>query len=139
MADPLSITASALTVLETSSACARILVHIIRGLKNAPAELTALSNEVNDIKVVLYNIKAVCKPTEQGSSLSQEFLDMTSKQLTEAGEILAELEELLKRHIPLSSSSRCSWPLKKGKAGRLHLKLKDLRMNLLAQLTLPAM
>jgi hypothetical protein len=114
-------------------------VHIIRGLKNAPAELTALSNEVNDIKVVLYNIKAVCKPTEQGSSLSQEFLDMTSKQLTEAGEILAELEELLKRHIPLSSSSRCSWPLKKGKAGRLHLKLKDLRMNLLAQLTLPAM
>lgn len=133
MADPLSVTASALTVIGASSACANFLLEFIKGLRNAPAELLALSNEVNELKIVLNEIKIVCQSIEQEPIPSQEFLDMVSKQLAEAGEILKELDELRKRN----SSRRYRWPLNKSKAERLHGKLKDTRSKLLAQLTLP--
>jgi hypothetical protein len=138
MADPLSVTASALTVIEVSSACAKILLQIIQSHRAAPAQLVALSNEVNDIKTVLDDIKTVCQSIEQEPSPSQGFLDMTSKQLAEAREILVELDGLLKRFMPLNSSRRWRWPLNKGKAERLLQKLKEVRSNLLAQLALPA-
>jgi hypothetical protein len=57
MADPLSLSASIIAVLGTSISVAKTLNTLIRGYREAPTAITALSNEVSDLVLVLSEIK----------------------------------------------------------------------------------
>jgi hypothetical protein len=58
MTDPLSISVSAITILATCSACVKQLHDFARSFRRAPAEILALSNEINDMSVVVTEVKA---------------------------------------------------------------------------------
>jgi hypothetical protein len=136
MADPLSVTASAITVITTCSTCAKNLFDLIQCLRNAPDELQALSNDVNALKAVLHNIGDVCGLVEEGSLSTISFLNTASKQLAEAREILGELDEMLKESLAWKLSDRLKWILKKTRAKTLRGKVKDIKSNLADLLSL---
>ena len=77
--DPFSGTASAVALLGAGISCARKLRSMIRDFRDAPLELAALSNEVNDLNAVLSEIetatlrKAV-NDSEQGGLEAGTFL-----------------------------------------------------------------
>jgi hypothetical protein len=57
MADPLSLSTSIIAVLGTSISVAKTLNTLIQGYREAPTAITALSNEVSDLVLVLSEIK----------------------------------------------------------------------------------
>ncbi|KAH7149008.1 hypothetical protein B0J13DRAFT_662788 [Dactylonectria estremocensis] len=57
MADPLSIVASALTVAGAAITVADTILSFIGDLRNAPAEIVYLQNDVTDTRLILSNIK----------------------------------------------------------------------------------
>jgi hypothetical protein len=54
---PFSVAASAVALLGTRKSCARKLQSMIRDFRDAPVELTAQSNKVNDLNAVLSEIE----------------------------------------------------------------------------------
>jgi hypothetical protein len=67
MADPLSILASVVTLMGACSTIAKDSDSLIRKFKDAPDELLALSNEINDFQAVLSEIRNACLSNPQGN------------------------------------------------------------------------
>lgn len=58
MADPVSAAASLVTLISFSAGCAKQLSKLIQTFRHAPEEILALSNEVNDLNVILAQVEA---------------------------------------------------------------------------------
>ena len=136
MADPFSVAASAITLIGISSNCAKCLFDLIQHLRYAPAELQALSNEVNDLKVVLHQIRDVCRLVEEDSTPAMGFLSTAGEQLGNATEILTELERLLPELPAKKVSGRWKWERRRPRAKILLGKLQDIKSNLTGLLAL---
>ena len=59
MADPLSAAVSVLAVMGACAACRKQLNNLLRAVRDAPVEILALSNEINDMSVVLTDVEAI--------------------------------------------------------------------------------
>lgn len=70
--DPFSATASAVALLGAGVACARTLRTLIKDFRDAPLELIALSNEVNDLNAVLAEIEVAQVDGRSEVSKAQE-------------------------------------------------------------------
>ena len=73
MADPLSITASVITVIGAAESISKRLSKI-RKLQIAPAELLALINEISDLRVVVGDVESCTVQTRP--DLPQQFQTM---------------------------------------------------------------
>lgn len=122
MADPVGVTASILTLLGAAAQ----LGKLINSIHNAPVELLALSNEVNDLCIVYRELEKVHETWPDTSvNLSQA--------LHTANEKIATLQQLVDDSASkgLSAIGRVNWVLrKKGKMQKTQRELREVRRQL---------
>ena len=137
MADPLSVFASVVTLLEAGTKCAKHLRRLVQDFRHADDELTALSNETNDLNVVLTEVEHAGQAIKNAGTLPQtQVIDALSTQLDRARRKLTELETLTKLLLPSGSikADKIAWMRKKATARRLQVDLRDVRQSLHALL-----
>ncbi|KAL9117658.1 MAG: hypothetical protein Q9187_005803 [Circinaria calcarea] len=137
MADPLSGIASVVTILDTGAKCAKHLRRLVQDFRHADDELTALSNETNDLNVVLTEVERAGHAIKNAGNLPQtQVIDALSTQLDRARRKLTELESLTKLLLPPGSikADKIAWIRKKATARRLQVDLRDVRQSLHALL-----
>ena len=137
MADPLSVITSVVTLLDTGTKCAKHLRRVVQDFRHADDELTALSNETNDLNVVLTEVEYACQAIKNAGTLPQtQVIDALRIQLDRARRKLVELETLTRLLLPPGSikANKLAWISKKATARRLQVDLRDLRHSLHALL-----
>ena len=131
--DPLSITASTLTVLSTLETGFRL----IKSYRDAPGKLEALNNEITDITAIVTEVaRVVDKFQSKIESSSDEGSNLTAA-LSNIREKARELEVLFRSCVTLPSLasngaevSRISWLKLRSKVQRLQTELRDGRLKL---------
>lgn len=126
--EPLGAIASLATVLSVVGN----LNQLIRSLCSAPDELLTLGNEVADLDLVLSEIESL----DRNRNLVRESSNILTKLLIRARILLDGVNRLI-LEIPrgradaIAPSQRLEWlVLKRRKAIRLQLELRDTRMNI---------
>ena len=104
MADPLSITASVITVLGAAEGISKTLAKI-KSTRHAPNELLALINEVSDLKIILREVERYIIRDPNRPSPPLEQLQTMSTLIERAKESLLELDQLIQYRL-LKASSR---------------------------------
>jgi hypothetical protein len=136
MADPLSVTAGTIAVLGTGAACAKALLSIIQSIRNAPEELMALSNEVNNVNAIIHEVSELCESLAMDHSSTAQFLETLESLLKEAKVALDALNNGL---VPLVSNPKSrvqkldqsvSWLGRKTWAKKYLLRLQNIRTNI---------
>ena len=131
--DPLSITVSTLTILSTLEKA----FQLIKSYRDAPGQLEALNNEINDITAVVTEVARVLNKFQNKiESLSDEGSHLTVA-LSNIREKAQDLEALFRSCVVVPSStsdepkvSRISWLKVRSKVQRLQSELRDGRLNL---------
>ena len=131
--DPLSITASTLTVLSTLETGFRL----IKSYRDAPGKLEALNNEITDTTAIVTEIaRVVNKFQSKIESSSDEGSNLTAA-LSNIREKARELEVLFRSCVTLPSLasdgakvSRIAWLKVRSKVQRLQTELRDGRLKL---------
>ncbi|KIW78791.1 hypothetical protein Z517_08630 [Fonsecaea pedrosoi CBS 271.37] len=139
MADPLSIGASVVTLLDTSSTCLAVLLKLIKCAQNAPFEIQALLNDLSDLQGFFEEVKNLCDDIIAGQDQQQsKFLQAAYRPLEDAGKALVDLEKILKTAESHTSNkrSRLGWVLQRAKAKKIHQNLRRLKSDIEAVLLL---
>ena len=138
MADPLSIIASAVALTQTSQTCVTLLVDLIKCVRNAPAEIQALSNEVTDLGVFFNNVQGLCENIDADDTQQSRFLAAASQSLESARAALTELEGVLKKSNShaIGAKERLKWPLQRGAVRKLREKFRKIKSDLVDVFTL---
>lgn len=137
MADPLSVSASAIAVLGTGAACANTLWSIIQGIRDAPDELMALSNGVNNLNVIIDEARKVCESLATNDSSTTQFIETLESLLKEAEDVLGALNDLVSKYKlgVWKLDQSVSWLCRKTRAKKCLMRLQDTRMNIVVLLT----
>ena len=101
--DPLSITASLITVLGTGGAVTKGLGMILN-LKNAPNILLQLNNEVSDLTLVIRAVDDLCRRSQlTHAAPTQE--EVVYSALERARNVVLDLEKLIEYTLTKQTSS----------------------------------
>ena len=140
MADPLSFTAGIIAVIGAADGVATTLAKI-RSLRNAPDELLALTNEVSDLRIILRDIENHFSQSTNRPQTPQDQLGHMSVLINRAKERILELDRLIQYRLvkPESVSdqikiSRQQWARAKDVINKFRQSLRDIRLNLMAQM-----
>lgn len=132
MADPFSAFSAALSVLDVTGRTSAKLVDLVCNWKDAPALIVALSNETEDLKVVMDRIRDAGQTVQDRNMKNDtDFTFALGAQLQKARDHLGELETLvddLKRGN--SIVERGKWLLKKSIAAEIQTQLRDVRLRI---------
>jgi hypothetical protein len=136
--DPLSITASLVSLLSFSGSCAKDLRKLIHTVRNAPTEILALTNELADLNVLLADLNNTSQAIERAPVQSQadrEFLIALAAQLAKADSKLMQLDSLASILSTRTSDGdakfqRSIWLKKKSLAIRIQQELAEIRQSL---------
>lgn len=134
MAEPISLIASVAGLLDVSLRSSKALHSLQSQLKNAPNLIRALSNEVEDLKVVLARVEDTAKASKAGGqhdpSIAVTIIDIEA-QLVKAKAILADLDTLTKKLAAEKPTlKRIKWCLKQSRASELQNALKEIRTKI---------
>jgi hypothetical protein len=139
MADPLSIAASVIALTKATQTCVTLLVDLVKCVRNVPAEIQALSNEVVDLKVVFDNFQELFENIDADNSQQSRVLKDAYLLLESARAALSELEGLLEKSNAQSfgAKERLKWILRHRKPAReLQERFQRIRTELLGVSTL---
>jgi len=135
--DPLSITASAITVLAAAGQAAKAIQRL-RAIRKAPIELKLLLEEVTDLNDLLKQVES-SSPTKKLNGNTELDLpeDGLGWQIQRTSSKLQELDLLIQEHAPRPTRfgidrSHLGWQRGRQRANKLRDDLKVLRMNLAA-------
>jgi hypothetical protein len=135
--DPLSITASSIAILGAITGTGKGIGKLV-SLRHAPAELQALSNEVEAFRSLLVIVQSSIRHF-QGSEAYEECGEALCGLLAEAKEAALELqskiEYQLRRGVEVDQHgfpkvSRMTWLRSAGKIEDLRVKIRNARGNL---------
>lgn len=134
MADPFSIVASAVTVLQIGTVCAKSLLSIIRSIRDAPEELMVLSNEVNNLNVIIDEAQKVSESLIADASSTSEFIGTFKRLLKEAEDVLGPLSILVSKYNskPRTFDRSVLWLCRKTRAIKCLMRVRDIRENVVA-------
>ena len=131
--DPLSITASTLTVLSSLETA----FQLIKSYRDAPGQLEALNNEITDITAIVTEVARVVNKFQSKIDPSSDEASNLDAALSDIRDKARELEALFRSCVTLPSSasgaakvSRISWLKVKSKVQRLQTELRDGRLKL---------
>ncbi len=127
MADPLSATASILTLIGPCTASAKTIYALIQSFRHVSDELSQLSNEVNDLNLVLTEVEVACRNIEHGNARTREkmrFHNVLSSQVLWARLKLKELDDFTKSLITVSPTGNVhvnglAWLRKRASASKM--------------------
>ena len=125
--DPLSITASTLTLLSAVETA----FHLVRSIREAPSRLEALENEVADITVIVKEVERVIEASQNESVSSSDRGSHLNEALSNIHKKVQELEALLRSCASEGGKiSRISWLKARSRVQSLQTELRDGRLNL---------
>ena len=131
--DPLSITASTLTVLSALET----VFQLIKSYREAPSQLEALSNEVADITATVKEVARVIKGSQSTLGSTNNNGSHLTLALSHVHEKARNLDVLLRSCLPKPNStsdgekiSRVSWLKVRSRVQSLHDELRDGRLKL---------
>lgn len=138
--DPISFTASVITVIATAATVAKHLEELRQGLRDAPDILSSLVNEVSDFRIVLDACDAAVKEMYKDSNganpitplaTAAQVLDRTKGQLEELDKLISYcLRE--NSHAPsIFANAKIRWIQAKSKTEKIQQKLRDSKQHLL--------
>jgi hypothetical protein len=144
MADGISIAASIIALIGTCSTISRRSLELITSLQGVPDELLSLSNEVNDIGVILnviYERHSIARGERSvPDARAQHPLDLESAalalQLRTAKALTLEFDDFLQsfKKVELRKGrivlERVNWVRKRAQASRLRSRLATVKENL---------
>ena len=140
MADPLSITASIIAVISAAEGVGKTLAKI-KDIRKAPNEVIALINEVSDLRIILGDFEGYIAQNTERPQILQSQLDHMSVLLQRAKDRLLELDQLVEYRLltPGSRSdqiqvSRREWAGAKDTIKKFRTSLRDIRLNIIAQM-----
>ena len=140
MADPLSITASFITVISAVEGISKTFA-MIRNVRHAPSEVLALINELSDLRSILEDIERYIIRDTNRLLLPPEQMQTISTLVDKSKDYLLELDQVIQyRLVKVNSTSaelrvsRLKWIAAKQTIGRLRLGLRDIRLNLVTQM-----
>ena len=130
--DPLSVGASVLAVVGAAQNASNSSLKFLKLVKNAPFELQDLINEVDQVKVVLDDVKNAC---EQGRSTNALRLS-----LEKAKDRLLELDRLIHYELVQANAegtkvAKIAWATHQPKILRLRKELRHIRQDLALSLS----
>lgn len=130
MADPLSISASIIAVLGAGVSVSKALNTVIQGYREAPAAITALSNEVSDLVLVLQEVRSRVENLADGLNLTVAIRKADAK----LGELRSFVESLGVLMVGTGTKNRfhkARWVARKKTARVLKQDLKDLKSDII--------
>ncbi|KAL8357159.1 hypothetical protein RB598_002133 [Gaeumannomyces tritici] len=138
MADPFSIAATAISLAAIAAHTSRVLSRLCSEVKNAPALVLALSNEVNDFKLVLDTVStatenlAVPAASGPGPANNATPESRLRDMLARAKSLLAELDILSRRLAGRDrTAQRIKWQFSKSEAESLKDRLRATSASLM--------
>ena len=142
MADPLSIAASVITVIGAADSIGKSLGKV-KTLRNAPAEVLALQNEVSDLRIVLDDVNFCV--LDMGSTETSTRITIRLQHLSElvdrAKSQLLQLDKLLHYDIIKPGSldgefkvSRTEWLRAQSAVEAIRQSLRDVKLNIATQM-----
>ncbi|KAK3389818.1 ankyrin repeat-containing domain protein [Podospora didyma] len=137
MADPLSIITSVGGLLALTARTSRSLHTLFSELKNGPALIIGLSNEVADLSLVLDQVGNAKETFERlDPVVNAAFVTSLGSQLEKAGDVLSKLDDLTTSLAKRKRSmQRLKWTLHEGKATELKDKMRDVRRRIHEMIT----
>ena len=131
--DPLSVTASTLTVLSSLETA----FHLIKSYRDAPGQLEALNNEITDANALVTEVARVANKFQNKIESSSDEGSHLTLALSNIREKAREVEALFRSCVIVPSSafdgpkvSRILWLKMRSKVQRLKSELRDGRLNL---------
>jgi hypothetical protein len=137
--DGISAAASVIQLVGVAGTLSQQLYGLLRDLRKAPAELSALSNEVTDLSVILGEVEAACAETPgPESAIGDEGIERSPSLATQLGRAQGKLAELAALVDAVSVRGtdgrhrvdRLAWVRKKSAATRLQREFRDVRNQL---------
>ena len=135
--DPLSITASAIAVLQAVSGTGKGISKLMT-LRNAPLELQALYNEIEALRSLLVIVQSSIRQVQQ-SDAYEDLREPLCHLLTRTKAAVLDLETTVEYELRhgvemdkngLPRVSRTAWLRKSSKLEKLRAKIQDTRDNL---------
>ncbi|KAL9127068.1 MAG: hypothetical protein Q9175_007808 [Cornicularia normoerica] len=137
MADPISLTASIVAIIGVCRTSAKFVIRFAEGVHNAPKELIATSNEVNDLNVILCQVDKAYQNdyVPPNTSRDQELEAALTGQLTQAQVLLSDLDTLVKTCSKVSADDkitvdRIGWQRKRRTVDKIRSRLKTTQRNI---------
>ena len=121
MADPVSFAAAVLALAEAAFKLGRLIARC----QNAPAEILALNNEANNLRLVLNRIDEAYP-----SELKLPLLGALSEADRKIKQMYAIIKSLKLDESRLSTVRRVRWSVMRGKVCNLLAELREIRMQL---------
>lgn len=103
--DPLSITASIVTIVAAAASTGRAFEELRQLCKTLPGRLHALSNEVSDIELVLHQVASVVRK-RKGDPALKEQEEHIQHLLDQAGSKLGELRTIVEDFTHIAKSTK---------------------------------
>lgn len=135
MADPFSVIAGVLGTLDASTRLASKATKIILTLKNAPSDILALANELEDLRVILDEAETARWRLEKEAVGSPTMVAALRAELNNARSQIDELGEIVDRTWEMKAQRRVTWLRKQGDIGRRMTSLRLCRERLRDLLT----
>ena len=136
--DPLSVTASIVTLLAASGSIVGGLEKL-SSLREAPDIILALNNEISDFRLVIYELTNYLQQDPAGSpSRAQAFSTQILPILDRARSKLTELESIIEYRLVLPGSNgsirlnKTAWFWERQKVKRIQEEIRSTRTNLVA-------
>ena len=118
--DPISVTASAITLLAVGGKAAKVVKHLAL-LRTAPDVVLALNNELTDLRLVITAIEAVFKAQEASGTPSQGRRDhQTSAQASLVSSLKQVNEKALELEALYDKLCQKNWDPKSSSLGKIH-------------------
>ena len=131
--DPLSITASTLTLLSALETA----FHLIKSIREAPSRLEVIRNEVADLTVIVKEVARVIEGSQNEADSTSDRVSHLTLALSNVHKNVQGLEALLRSCVtlPILASegdkvSRISWLKVRSRVQSLQTEIRDGRLNL---------
>ena len=141
MADPLSLIASIIAVVGAAEGVSKTLAKM-KSIRDAPDELLALINEVSDLRIILMDVQSYIAQNLRRPRIAQDELQHMSTLIDRAKEKLLKLDELIQYRLVKPDSianhikvSKREWVRAKSTIEKFQQSLRDIRLNIVAQMT----
>ena len=141
--DPLSITASIITVLGAAATIAKQLDLLRKTIQTASTTLCALSNEISDLKVVLDACDSAIAEVHSNLALGRpripladvaQVIDRIKGSLSELEDIVLSCLSSAKGNGSSRHLSKLKWTREKSKAQRLQSQIREGKKDILVLL-----
>jgi hypothetical protein len=128
--DPFTIIVGVLGTLDASTRLASKASKIIATLKNAPADILALMNELEDLRVVLNEAEFAREKIENAAQGNPSLHSALRMELESARLEVDELEIILDNTWNMKMQKRITWLRKQGNIEKRRAQLRNCRERL---------